>query len=72
MEEDCIREIGDVWETSESRESKIIANGYAEKVGAAKEKAEAKEEPKKEAKEEIKKPARTSKPKAPAKKSVKK
>lgn len=36
MEADCIREIGDKWETSAKREEMLVGMKFAEKVGEPK------------------------------------
>lgn len=62
MEADCIREIGDQWETTDEREAQIVAAKYGVKVDVAP-KAEPKTAPKVAVKKptEPKKPIRTTK-----------
>ena len=68
LEADCIREVGDQWETTDEREAAIIASKFAEKVNLKPEKVI--EEPKK-ANVEPKKP-RTTKTAVKATKTAKK
>lgn len=60
MEADCIREVGDQWETTDEREAQIVAAKYGVKVDVAP-KVESKAEPKTAPKVAVKKPTEPKK-----------